>query len=127
MNGEFSICPLRRRSVRCDCFRPFCQSSQVAERFDSALLWHANRARYRLQLSYTDWDGSAKDRMVWPLLFAFLGRTRYLVGWYEKREDFRHFKTDRIEELKVLAEKYPGRRAVLMKAWEEATSRQNQG
>lgn len=96
--------------------------SKVSERFDGALLRHAIRERYRLQLAYTDRDGGTTDRVVWPLFIAFLDRTRYLVGWCETREDYRHFKTDRIRELKVLAEKYPGRRAALIKEWERATA-----
>ena len=95
----------------------------ILERFDSALLRHAIRERYRLQLIYTDRDGSTTDRIVWPLLIAFLDRTRYLVGWCETKEDYRHFKTERIKELKVLGAKYPGRRAALLKGWEEATTR----
>lgn len=93
----------------------------VAERFDSALLRHAIRERYRLQIAYKDRDGQLTDRIVWPLLIAFLDRTRYLVGWCENRKDYRHFKTERIEELKVLGDKYPGRRIALLKGWEEVT------
>ncbi len=100
--------------------------ARVSERFDSALLRHAIRERYRLQLIYTDRDGNRSDRIVWPLLIAFLDRTRYLVAWCETKEDYRHFKTERVRELKVLAKKYPGRRAALLKGWEEATTRSNQ-
>ncbi|MCP5080732.1 MAG: YafY family transcriptional regulator [Alphaproteobacteria bacterium] len=100
--------------------------ARVSERFDSALLRHAIRERYRLQLIYTDRDGSTSDRIVWPLLIAFLDRTRYLVAWCETKEDYRHFKTERVQELKVLAEKYPGRRAALLRGWEEVTTRRNQ-
>ncbi|MEP0940664.1 MAG: YafY family protein [Rhizobiaceae bacterium] len=100
--------------------------ARVAERFDSALLRHAIRERYRLQLDYKDRDGSETVRVVWPLLIAFLDRTRYLVAWCETNEDYRHFKTERVQDLKVLANKYPGRRAALLKGWEQATSQRNQ-
>ncbi len=100
--------------------------TRVSERFDSALLRHAIRERYRLQLIYKDRDGTMSDRIVWPLLIAFLDRTRYLVAWCERKEDYRHFKTERVQELKVLAKKYPSRRAALLKGWEEATARRNQ-
>ncbi|MCP5088065.1 MAG: YafY family transcriptional regulator [Rhodobacteraceae bacterium] len=97
--------------------------SKVSERFDSALLRHAIRERYRLQLTYTDRDEGTTDRIVWPMLIAFLDRSRYLVAWCETRSGYRHFKTDRVQELKVLGEKYPERRAVLIKAWKEETAK----
>jgi len=97
--------------------------AKVSERFDSALLRHAIRERYRLQIIYTDRDGGTTGRIVWPLFIAFLDRTRYLVAWCEAKQDYRHFKTERVQELKVLAEKYPGRRAALLRGWEEATTR----
>lgn len=97
--------------------------TNVSEHFDSALLRHAIRERYRLQLIYTDREGDMTDRIVWPLLIAFLDRTRYLVAWCETKEGYRHFKTERIKELKVLGEKYPGRRAALLKGWEDATAK----
>lgn len=103
--------------------RPIQTRAKLSERFDNALLRHAIRERYRLQLVYLDRNGRASDRIVWPLLIAFLDRTRYLVGWCETREDYRHFKTERIQELKVLGDKYPGRRAAVLKGWEQATAR----
>ena len=106
--------------------KPIHTRVKVSERFDGALLRHAIRERYRLQLIYTDRDGSTTDRIVWPLLIAFLDRTRYLVGWCETKEDYRHFKTERVNELKVLGDKYPGRRAALLKGWDEATARRTQ-
>ncbi|WP_299352463.1 YafY family protein [uncultured Shimia sp.] len=103
--------------------KPIQTRSPVSERVDSALLRHAIRVRYRLQLLYKDRDGHATDRIIWPLFIAFLDRTRYLVGWCETKDDYRHFKTERIEDLRVLGEKYPGRRAALLKGWDEATAR----
>ncbi|SDR35160.1 YafY family protein [Pseudovibrio sp. Tun.PSC04-5.I4] len=102
--------------------KPIQTRVMVFERFDSALLRYAIRERYKLQLIYTDRDGSTTDRIAWPLLIAFLDRTRYLVGWCETKNDYRHFKTERVQELKVLGEKYPGRRATLLKGWDEATA-----
>ena len=101
--------------------------SKIPDRFDGTLLRHAIRERYRLQLAYRDGDDGTTDRIVWPLLIAFLDRSRYLVAWCETRRDYRHFRTDRVQELKVLDEKYPGRRAVLIRGWEEATAEQKRG
>jgi len=106
--------------------RPIKTRSAIEENFDSALLRHAIRDRYRLQLVYTDGEGGTTDRIVWPLLIAFLDRSRYLIAWCETRTDFRHFKTDRVRELKVLGEKYPGRRAALIKVWEDVAAKRVQ-
>lgn len=100
---------------------------RVVERFDGALLRHAIRERYKLELTYIDRDKGTTNRIVWPLLIAFLDRSRYLVAWCETREDFRHFKTDRVQELKVLGGKYPGRRTVLIRDWERAMAGRKQG
>jgi len=102
--------------------KPIQTRTSVPERFDAALLRHAIRERYKLQLLYKDRNGRTTNRIVWPLLIAFLDRTRYLVAWCETKEDYRHFKTERIQDLKVLSQKCPGRRAALLKAWEAATA-----
>ncbi len=106
--------------------RAIMTQSKISERFDSALLRYAIRERYRLQLTYTDQDEGTTERIVWPMLIAFLDRNRYLVAWCETRKDYRHFKTNRVQEVKVLGDKYPGRRAVLIKGWEETTAKRMQ-
>lgn len=101
--------------------KPIATQSKAPENFDSALLRQAIRSRYKVQMTYTDRSGRETDRIVWPLFIAFLDRLRYLVAWCETREDFRHFKTGRVQELNVLKEKYPCRRATLIRGWEEAS------
>jgi predicted DNA-binding transcriptional regulator YafY len=98
----------------------------IQERFDGAVLRCAIRDRFKLQLTYQDQNERKTDRVIWPLLIAYLSSARYIVAWCETRQDYRHFKTDRVRELEVLAEKYPGRRAALIKGWEEATAKRTQ-
>ena len=107
--------------------KPIQTRAPISERFDGALLRHAIRERYCLHLTYSDNSGKQTKRTVWPLLIAFLDRTRYLVGWCETKKDYRHFKTERIQELKVLSQKYPGRRLALLKSWEETTAKHKPG
>jgi len=40
-----------------------------------------------------------------------------LVGWCELRQAFRHFRTDRIDALAVLAQRYPSSHPALLQAW----------
>jgi len=91
--------------------------------FDGTLLRQAIRGRFKLRLAYRDKAGAASERVVWPLLIAYLNSVRYIAAWCEAREDYRHFKIDRIRELEVLEEKYPGRRDQLIKGWEQSVSR----
>ncbi len=99
--------------------KPIRTRSHVPEQFDSALLRQTIRDRHKLQLAYMDRAGERTQRIVWPLLIAFVDRSRYLIAWCETRDGFRHFKTDRITQLHALADKYPGRRAHLIKTWED--------
>ena len=80
-----------------------------------------------MELVYTDQKDTITTRVIWPLLIAYLNSDRYIVGWCETREGFRHFKTDRVLGMEELNDKYPGRRAALIKGWEEATSNSVQG
>lgn len=48
-------------------------------------------------------------REVEPLGVVFSGGAWYLVGWCRLRSDVRHFRTDRIQRLEMLAESFPAR------------------
>lgn len=88
------------------------------DQYNGAELRRAIRERKRLQLAYEDRSGQASQRVIWPLMIAYLDNTRYIVGWCETRAGFRHFRTDRVRGLEVLAETYPGRRSNLIRDWE---------
>ena len=88
-----------------------------ADHVDPALLRKAIRTERKLKLCYRDEAGAASERVIWPFALAFFDRVRLLVGWCELRADFRHFRTDRIEEAEVLDARCPTRRAVLLKQW----------
>lgn len=102
--------------------RPISTQPKIQEHFDGYALRQAIRDRSRLQLSYKDQNDDISDRVIWPLLIAYLDASRYIVAWCETRQDYRHFRTDRVQELKVLDGKYPARRAVLINGWEDATA-----
>jgi len=80
-------------------------------------LREAIRNEHKLALAYTDEQGCASERTVWPIGLAFFERTRMVVAWCELRAGFRHFRTDRIAQCDCSGERYPQRRAALVKAW----------
>ncbi|MDB5807028.1 MAG: YafY family transcriptional regulator [Betaproteobacteria bacterium] len=81
------------------------------------MLREAIRHEHKLALAYTDEQGRTSERTVWPIGLAFFERTRMVIAWCELRADFRHFRTDRIAQCECGGERYPQRRAALVKAW----------
>lgn len=79
----------------------------------------AIRNERKLDLSYRDADGGATQRTIWPFAIGFFDHVRIIVGWCELRQDFRTFRLDRIGGLTARDERYPRRRAALLKEWRE--------
>lgn len=84
---------------------------------DLGILRAAIRAEVRTTISYRDAAGAVTARTVWPFGLTFFREVRVLLAWCELRADFRHFRTDRIAAVETLLERYPRRRAGLMRAW----------
>ena len=84
---------------------------------DLSLVRTAIRERRRVELSYRDAKAQASQRVVWPVALGFFESTRILAGWCELREDFRHFRLDRVESWKALGQRYPGSRSSLFERW----------
>ncbi len=95
---------------------------KIHERFDGAILRQAIRERLKLKIVYQDQTGVVTERIIWPLFIAYLDDSRMVVAWCETRQDYRHFRTDRVASMDLQQNKYNGRRAVLIKAWEEMMS-----
>lgn len=84
------------------------------------VLRRALREELKLRIVYRDVEGRETERTVWPLTLAFFEGARILAAWCELRQDFRHFRTDRIADLQVMEESYPGSRRLLAQRWLQA-------
>ncbi|HEV7289445.1 YafY family protein [Sphingomonas sp.] len=82
-----------------------------------AAIRQAIRSEHKIEVAYEDERGNATNRTIWPIALAFYDRVRVLVAWCELRAGYRHFRIDRIASLECHAERYPGRRAKLLKEW----------
>ena len=87
---------------------------------DLSALRAAIRAEQRVEIDYRDKTDSVTQRGIWPFALGFFDRARVVVAWCEMRQDFRHFRTDRIVSLRPTGQRYPRRRQALLKAWREA-------
>ena len=82
-----------------------------------ALIRQAIRKEHKLEITYTDLHAQESHRIIWPLGLGYFDQTRIVIAWCELRDDFRHFRTDRIKQLKVVKIRYPTRRQALLKQW----------
>lgn len=87
---------------------------------DVALLRKAIRMERKLAITYRTGAGDTSARTVWPFALSFFDHARVVVAWCELRQDFRHFRTDRIETAEMLEARYPRRRQAMLRAWREA-------
>lgn len=81
------------------------------------LIRRAIRTEHKLDIQYLDQHGNTSQRVIWPCALGFFDRVRVIVAWCELRQEFRHFRTDRIAQLYVMEQNLPRRRQALLKEW----------
>lgn len=79
----------------------------------------AIRTEQKIWIAYVDETGVQTERRIWPISLTFCARVRLLAAWCELRENYRHFRTDRIAGFTAVGERYPRRRWALIKEWRE--------
>jgi predicted DNA-binding transcriptional regulator YafY len=84
----------------------------------------AIRREVKVAMVYGDEKGALTSRVIWPIGVAFYEGRQTVAAWCELRDGFRHFRTDRIREMEPRAERYPTRKAVLVKQWREEQARE---
>lgn len=82
-----------------------------------ALIRQAMREERKVEMRYRDGQGAASQRVIWPFALGFFAESQVVAAWCQLRQDYRHFRIDRAEDLRLLDEHYPRRRQILMKAW----------
>lgn len=71
----------------------------------------------KIQITYRDEQGRTSRRTIWPVIIGFMENTCMLAAWCELREDFRHFRTDRILSAEFLTEDHGVRPSTLRQRW----------
>ena len=89
----------------------------TADRVDLSVVRKAIRSERKISITYTDERGRKSERLIWPFALGYFERVRVLAAWCELRQDFRHFRTDRISNVELTDTRIPRRRAVLVKEW----------
>ena len=86
---------------------------------DLALIRRAIRNRNKLQIDYLDREGEPTTRRIWPIAVAYFVEVTLVCAWCELRQDYRHFRADRIQSLKVSEETFSTDGGRLLKEWPE--------
>ena len=81
-------------------------------------LRQAIRREHAIWLDYRDETGEATRRRVWPFAMGFFDHARLMAAWCELRQDFRHFRADRVVDLADTGARYPERRHTLIRRWQ---------
>lgn len=76
--------------------------------------------RKKLDIIYSDKNDAVSSRVIWPVALVYMESCWLLAGWCEIRNEFRHFRTDRIKQISVLSTTYKESRTILLKRWRDA-------
>lgn len=71
------------------------------------VLRRACEARQKVSIIYRDMKAQESTRSLWPLGMVGWGDHWTLLAWCELRNEYRNFRFDRIQDIKLLAERYP--------------------
>lgn len=89
----------------------------LPETLDMAAMRGAIHSARKVALHYRDEKDAETRRTIWPFSVAYRETTRIVIAWCETRDDFRMFRTDRLEHVAFLDERYPERRSALRRRW----------
>ena len=77
----------------------------------------AIREERKLAIGYGDVEGRVTERTILPIAIAFYEGRVVVTAWCELREDFRHFRADRIHRMDPTEDRFTGRGARLRAEW----------
>jgi predicted DNA-binding transcriptional regulator YafY len=75
------------------------------------------RTGRKIHIRYRDQHAADSERVIWPVMIGYAETVRLLAAWCELRQDFRHFRTDRISDAAFLDEPCGLRAAELRRRW----------
>jgi predicted DNA-binding transcriptional regulator YafY len=93
------------------------QGNKLPETVDLATIRLAIRQEQKLTIEYRSNDLTESTRTIWPFMVGFFERVRVVAAWCELRQDYRHFRVDRILNMAAADSRYPRRRAAMLKEW----------
>src|SRR5215468_3649516 len=84
---------------------------------DLAQIRGAIRDQRKVRITYADEKGDRTRRVIWPFAVAYYVEATLVCAWCELRNDYRHFRVDRIVSAKPLDQRYCDHGGQLMAQW----------
>ncbi len=91
-------------------------SEQMA--VNAAQVRQAIRDEKPLLIDYQDGEENKSQRTIYPFSLAFFDSVQVIGAWCKLRQDFRHFRVDRITHIEVLDQSYSPGREQLFREWQ---------
>jgi predicted DNA-binding transcriptional regulator YafY len=82
-------------------------SARVPDGVDLSQIRSAIRDTHKLRLAYVDEQNRRTRRTIWPIALAYYVDVTLIAAWCELRNDYRHFRVDRICSITIMQERYP--------------------
>jgi len=96
---------LRPELDRADLWVPDFSMNAVSQQH-LGILRTAIKQHHKVAYDYTREDGRSSSRTVHPLGLFYWGKIWTLVAWCELRDEFRHFRLDRMQSVKALKQSF---------------------
>lgn len=100
--------------------KPMSFQPREVDGFDVSDIRAAIRDRKKVAIQYSDGDGTPSERIIWPIMIGYTEEIRIVAAHCELRNNFRHFRTDRMRSGTVLVERIPEPMGTLRKRWEQS-------
>jgi predicted DNA-binding transcriptional regulator YafY len=78
---------------------------------------NAIRQEVKMKLEYRDGSDKPTKRTILPIAIIYYSESVVLAEWCELKNDFRHFRTDRILTYRLMPERFPGEGSKLRLTW----------
>jgi predicted DNA-binding transcriptional regulator YafY len=92
-------------------------SAPAVTGIDLSQLRNAIRETRKLAITYANEEGRRTERTIWPIAMAYYVDVTLVGAWCELRNDFRHFRVDRILTSQLLDERFSSDSGRLTAEW----------
>ncbi|WP_413492640.1 helix-turn-helix transcriptional regulator [Morganella psychrotolerans] len=75
------------------------------------------REELKAKIDYQDEKKQLSSRVIWPVAVGYMKDVQVLAAWCELRQNYRHFRLDRIQTYTILPDKLPYPKHYLLERW----------